>query len=276
MSAQVQGKLETLAPDTLYALGASVPNDGRVSWVRANGRGYIPLNSYLLKEGDHGWLIDTSLPIVEQAVVSQARLLGELTDVELILTRCVEFDSVGNAEPLLHVLPINVAYAAFKPTEWMYFRAPAHAPARAVEPRLLPTNAPLITPHRREIFVLNARLKLLATAWVYDAKSRTLFTSDAFSHVLAWEPGQRIVTTTDDTTSPAIVREHLMTKFDWLLGAETGPLRRHLREIRRRWPIDIVAPGYGCVIVGAQLVERHFEMMDSALEELDHDFVAVS
>lgn len=267
--------MEILAPGTLFALGATIPNDGRISWVRAEAGGHVPLNCYLLKQGHHGWLIDTSLPIVEDAVLAQAKTFDDLTTVDLILTRCVEFDSVGNAEPLLHVLPIDVSYADFKPTEWMYFRAPWAPPARGVEARLLPKNGPLTPAHGREIIVLSTRFKLLATAWLYDAGTRTLFTSDAFSHVLSGEPGRRIVTGETDTTTAEIVHEHLMTKFDWLSGAETGPLRTYLRETRERWPIEIVAPAYGCMIVGADLVERHFDLMDAALEELEHDVIAV-
>lgn len=267
--------MEVLVADTLFALGGTVPNDGRVSWVRADGAGHIPLNCYLLKQGGHGWLIDTSLPVVEDAVISQARSFADLTEVDLILTRCVEFDSVGNAEPLLHVLPINVAYADFEPTEWMYFRAPWARSAREVEPRLLPQNAPLMPSHRRDLFVLHTRFRLLATAWLYDAGTRTLFTSDAFSHVLATGPAQRTVTADTDTTSAQVVYEHLMTKFDWLSGAETGPLRTYLDGVRERWPIEIIAPGYGCIIVGADLVSRHFDLIDAALEELERDVIAV-
>jgi flavorubredoxin len=269
------GQTEILAPDTLFALGANVPNDGRISWVRADAGGHVPLNCYLLREGAHGWLIDTSLPIVEDAVMAQAKAFGDLDDVDLILTRCVEFDSVGNVEPLMHVLPINVAHADFHPTEWLYFRDPWAPPPRRIDARLLPKNAPLEPSHGREIFVLSTRFKLLATAWLYDAGTRTLFTSDAFSHVLATAPGQRIVTADTDTTSAEIVHDHLMTKFDWLAGAETAPLRKYLEDTRGRWPIEIVAPAYGCMIVGAELVARHFDLMDAALEELDDDVIAV-
>lgn len=267
--------MEVLVPDTLFALGGTVPNDGRISWVRGDGGGHVPLNCYLLTQGRHGWLIDTSLPAVEHEVISQAESFVELDEVDLILTRCVEFDSIGNAEPLLHVLPINVAYADFEATEWMFFRAPWSPPARDVEPRLLPQNALLEPSHGRDLFVLHTRFRLLATAWVYDAETRTLFSSDAFTHVLATEPGQRVVTAATDTTSDRVVYEHLMTKFDWLSGAETGPLRAYLDSVRERWPIEIIAPGYGCMIVGADLVSRHFAMVDTALQDLEHDVIAV-
>jgi flavorubredoxin len=268
--------IEVLAPGTLFALGRTVPNDGRISWVRSGAGGHIPLNCYLLRQAGHAWLIDTSLPVIEDAIVAQARSFAGLDEVDLILTRCVEFDSVGNAEPLLRVLPIDVAYADFEPTEWMYFRAPWAPPARDVEPRLLPQNAPLTPSHGRDMFVLHTRFRLLATAWLYDAGTRTLFTSDAFSHVLATEPAQRTVTADTDSTSVEVVYEHLMTKFDWLAGAETGPLRTYLDGVRERWPIEIIAPGYGCMIIGADLVNRHFDLMYAALEELEHDVIAVS
>jgi flavorubredoxin len=271
----ISDQIKVIVPGTLFALGGTVPNDGRISWVPADAGGHVPLNCYLLKQGDHGWLVDTTLPIVEDAVVAQAKTFGDLSAVDLILTRCVEFDSGGNAEPLLRVLPIDVAHADFHPTEWMYFRDPWAPPARHVDARLLPKNGWLSPSHGREIFVLSTRFKLLATAWLYDVGTRTLFTSDAFSHVLAAEPDQRSVTAETDTTTAEIVHAHLMTKFDWLSGAETGPLRTYLRETRERWPIDVIAPAYGCMIVGADLVQTHFDLMDAALEELEDDVIAV-
>ena len=93
--------------------------------------------------------------------------------------------------------------------------------------------------------------------------------------MLATDPAQRTVTAANDTTTTEIVHEHLMTKFDWLSGAETGPLRNYLTGVRERWPIEIIAPSYGCMIVGADLVSRHFDMIDAALEELEHDVIAV-
>ena len=63
--------------------------------------------------------------------------------------------------------------------------------------------------------------------------------------------------------------------YDWLAGAETGPLRTYLDGVRERWQIEIIAPGYGCMIVGAELVNRHFDLIDAALEELEHDVIAV-
>ena len=48
----------------------------------------------------------------------------------MLLTRCVEFDSVGNAERLFQALPVRVLYGHYPPEEWVYIRTdrPADLP----------------------------------------------------------------------------------------------------------------------------------------------------
>jgi hypothetical protein len=72
--------------------------------------GLAPLNAYVLVEGKRGLLIDTSLPIVGNAVVEQLKSLN-LEEIEILLTRPVEFDSMGNAELIIENFNVTRAYA---------------------------------------------------------------------------------------------------------------------------------------------------------------------
>jgi flavorubredoxin len=260
--------LECLVDGKLHALGASVLNDGLISWVPAGATGSVPLNCYLVTEQRAGLLIDTSLPIIEDVLVAQARQF-DLDSVTLVLTRVVEFDSVGTAELLERVLPIHTVYAHFLPAQWMYFRAgPASTPRGRFESRLLEDRARIVVGGERELTVINARLKLLATAWLFDHDTGTLFTSDSFSHALARDPAQRVITGSDDDTSADHVAEHLVTKFDWLEGADTAPLRAFLNGVFSEFEVRRIAPTYGCILSGADVVQRHRELLDLALRDL--------
>ena len=56
----------------------------------------------------------------------------------------------------------------------------------------------------RAIDVMQAPIRLIATRWLYDRATKTLFSSDLFTHI--WRDtrdGPWIVTEADDTTPPA-------------------------------------------------------------------------
>lgn len=259
----------SLVPDRLYALGAAVPNDGAITWLPAGAGRYVPLNAYLLTEGRKGILVDTSFPLIEQTIVEGARGF-DLDDVEVVLTRNTEFDSVGNAEPLLGVLPITRMYGHFNPSEWIYFRSgtgPADAAGR-FESVVFSDDQVLTLAPGRKVSVINARLKLLATAWLYDHATKVLFSSDTFSHALAASPAERIVTTANDRTTQAEVHEHMMLKFDWLQDAETEPLCAFLDEVFRTYDVQTIAPSHGCILEGADVVQRHRALVDAVLRDV--------
>ena len=112
---------------------------------------------------------------------------------------------------------------------------------------------------------------MLACAWVFDHGKGTLFTSDSFLHALARDPSARVVTAEDDTTTGDDVLEHLTTKFAWLRGANTEPLRRFVDGVFERFDVVTVAPSLGCVISGRDAVRRHREMVDEGLRRLGGD-----
>jgi flavorubredoxin len=256
-----------LAEGRLHALGGTLENDGTLSWFPPSQRGFIPVNCYLLVEGRQALMIDTCLPVFEEAVVRQAGAF-DLDEAALLLTRTVEFDSVGNAEPLLDTLPVRRTYAHFTADEWFYFRVDGstfQSDSRDFEFVPFADRMRVTVGPGRDVTVINAKLKLLATAWVYDHATRTLFTSDSFSHVAAPDAQTRVLDADADTTTGEDVTEHLMTKFDWLSGADTQPLRTFLDGVFAEFDVETIAPASGCILRGRAVVERHHGMLDDAL-----------
>lgn len=254
--------------DKVHALGGTVPNDGLITWLPEGTGGHVPLNAYLLRRGRTGLLVDTQMPVVAEALMQQ--LAGfELDVVDLVLTRVIEFDSVGNAELVERALPLRHVYAHYVPEQWIYIRGAApERGAQRFESRLLQKHQRLEIAPGFEVSVMEAPLKLLTAAWVYDHETRTMLTSDAFTHVLAGDPGRRVVTAGDDDTTQAEVQEHLRRKFDWLEGAETEPIRRFLAKTFDEYDIEHIAPTFGCVLSGRDVVARHYTMIDEALRSL--------
>ena len=123
----------------------------------------------------------------------------------------------------------------------------------------------------RAIDVMQAPIRLIATRWLYDRATRTLFSSDMFTHVWrARESGPWIVTDEDDRTSARELRSFLLnTRYWWLEGAPTGSIRRGIAEVFEKCDVETIAPGYGCILHGRAVVARHVAMLDEVLASLD-------
>jgi flavorubredoxin len=259
-----------LVPDRLYALGASIPSDGRISWLEAGG--WEPLNAYMLVEGSSAYVIDSQLAIVEAQVRRQAEVVRDrhgVTEVNLMFTRVVEFDSMGNAEILLRVLPARRVCAHYDPEQWMYYRGVApEKEAIQYEPVSLEKDQTLEWVAGRALTTMGAPIRLLACAWMYDHATQTMFTSDGFSHARPAESQQRVLTAADDTVTVDDVRSHLLRKFDYLEGANTAPVRDALKKLFADFEVRRIAPTEGLILDGADIVNRHLDLMDRALAQL--------
>jgi flavorubredoxin len=123
----------------------------------------------------------------------------------------------------------------------------------------------------RAIDVMQAPIRLIATRWLYDRATRTLFSSDMFTHV--WRPradGPWIVTDDDDTRSARELRSFLLnTRYWWLEGAPTDSIRRGIADVFAKCDVETIAPGYGCILHGRAVVARHVAMLDDVLAGLD-------
>ncbi len=277
------GGVATLAAGRLYALQHPFALDGRVSMYPASARGFAVANSYLLTEPDAAMLIDTGFGKDEAVIRGQIEeLVAPGVPLSLFPLRLNEFMSINNVESFAAHFKVKTCYTSNIDAA-LWFDFGAKTDGRDV---LKSMNVTAVTradtialgSARRAIEVMQAPLRLIATRWLYDRATRTLFASDMFTHV--WRDtaaGPWVVTEADnDPTSLAAVRSFMLnTRYWWLEGAPTDTIRRGIAKVFDTYDVETIAPGYGCILRGRAVVERHYRMLDEFLKACDKS-VAVS
>jgi hypothetical protein len=277
------GGIASLADDRLYALQNPFALDGRVSSYPASARGFSVANSYLLTQPDAAMLIDTGFGKDEPVIRAQIeQLIAPKLPLSMFPLRLNEFMSINNVESFAAHFNIDQCYTS-NPDAALWFDFGAVPNGRSILDAMkvtAVTRADTIELGKagRAIDVMQAPIRLIATRWLYDRATRTLFSSDMFTHV--WrgsETGPWIVTEADnDATSARDIRSFMLnTRYWWLEGVSTDSMRRGIGEIFDKHDIETIAPGYGCILRGRKVVARHYRMLDEFLKACDKS-VAVS
>jgi hypothetical protein len=282
------GGIASLADDKLYALQNPFALDGRVSSYPASARGFSVANCYLLKQSDAAMLIDTGFGKDEPAIRSQIeRLIAPALPLSMFPLRLNEFMSINNVESFAGHFNIDQCYTS-NPDAALWFDFGATANGRSILDAMkvtAVTRADTIQLGKggRAIDVMQAPIRLIATRWLYDRTTRTLFSSDMFTHV--WRDrasGPWIVQETENksadnnSTSLRDIRSFMLnTRYWWLEGVSTDSMRRGIGDIFDKHDIETIAPGYGCILRGRKVVARHYRMLDEFLMACDKR-VAVS
>jgi len=277
------GGIAAVADGKLYALQNTFALDGRVSSYPASARGFSVANSYLLTQPDAAMLIDTGFGKDEPVIRAQIEsLIAPGQPLSMFPLRLNEFMSINNVETFAGHFNVETCYTSnIDAALWFDFGAKAEGRDILTKMKVTAvTRADTIELGKqgRTIDVMQAPIRLIATRWLYDRATRTLFASDMFTHV--WrdtESGPWIVRDTDnDSTSPRDVRSFMLnTRYWWLEGAPTDSIRRGIGEIFDKYDVETIAPGYGCILSGRSVVERHYRMLDDFLKACDKS-VAVS
>src|SRR5450755_2602145 len=276
------GGIASLADDALYALQNPFALDGRVSSYPASARGFSVANSYLRTQPDAAMLIDTGFGKDEPAIRAQIeQLIAPKLPLSMFPLRLNEFMSINNVESFAAHFNIDQCYTS-NPDAALWFDFGAVPNGRSILDAMkvtAVTRADTIElgKHGRAINVMQAPIRLIATRWLYDRATKTLFASDMFTHV--WRDhadGPWIVTDADDTTTAKELRSFMLnTRYWWLEGAPTASIRRGIDAVFDKYDIETIAPGYGCVLRGRKVVARHYRMLDEFLKACDKR-VAVS
>ncbi|MGB7037771.1 MAG: hypothetical protein WBD71_19850 [Xanthobacteraceae bacterium] len=282
-----RGGIAALAPDRLYALQNSFPLDGRVSSYPASTRGYSTVNCYLLKQPDAAMLIDTGFGKDETAIRGQIEeLLARGSPLSLFPLRLNEFMSINNVASFAGHFDVDTCYTSnIDAALWFDFGDAGGRDVLKSMKVTAVTRADTIALGKlgRLIDVMQAPIRLIATRWLYDAATKTLFSSDLFTHL--WRDaatGPWIVQDNDlnsadnDPTTTRDVRSFMLnTRYWWLEGAPTDSIRRGIGNVFDKYDIETIAPGYGCILSGRNVVARHYRMLDDFLKACDKS-VAVS
>jgi hypothetical protein len=279
----VMGPIAELVPGRLYALQNVIALDGRVSAYPADARGYTVSNCYLIKEGDDAVLLDSGFTAHAPSLIAQ---IGSILEPEATLSvyplRINEYMSVCNVEAIAANFNVIQCYSGNADAAlWVDFGGRSDAAEQ--KPYALKTTlvARKQTLHvgrdkSRAIDAFQAPIRLIGTRWIYDGATRTLFTSDSFSHEWSQRADGPWTTSVDDnTTTPAQLRSFLLnTRYWWLEGGDTESLRSKLAAVFDKYDIETIAPGYGRILTGRDLVEKQVAMFDDVLRKLDRGVVA--
>jgi hypothetical protein len=271
------GGIASLADDQLYALQNPFALDGRVSSYPASARGFSVSNCYLLTQPDGAMLIDTGFGKDEPVIRAQiSSLIAPGLPFSMFPLRLNEFMSINNVESFAGHFNVETCYTS-NPDAALWFDFGAREDGRGLLDQMnvtAVTRADTIGLGKlgREIDVMQAPIRLIATRWLYDRATRTLFSSDLFTHL--WREtatGPWIVTDADnDPTATRDVRSFMLnTRYWWLEGAPTDTIRRGIGEIFDKYDIETIAPGYGCILRGRNVVARHYAMLDEFLKASD-------
>ena len=274
--------IAALAEGRLYALQQPYALDGRVSSYPASARGFSVANSYLLTQCDAAMLIDTGFGKDQSVIRAQIEsLIAPRLPLSLFPLRLNEFMSINNVETFAGHFNVEQCYTS-NPDAALWFDFGAEVDGRSTLESMKVTavtraDTIQLGKHGRTIDVMQAPIRLIATRWLYDRATRTLFSSDMFTHVWrARADGPWIVTDDDDTTSARELRSFLLnTRYWWLEGAPTDSIRRGIGNVFDKYDVETIAPGYGCVLHGRKVVAHHYRMLDEILKSLDKS-VAVS
>jgi glyoxylase-like metal-dependent hydrolase (beta-lactamase superfamily II) len=270
------GEIIELAGGWLYALCNPYEVDGRVSWHSPAARGYAPMNSYVFKDDDAALLVDPGLSAHEAGVLSQlSRILDDRDRLALFPLRVGEFDSICNVVPIARRYELDAIYALSIVANpgWFDLDPPEAGIAGALDAvpvKQVPSKPFQLHVGDRQLEVFDPAVRLLNTHWIYDHASKALLTSDLFGHVLSADPsGRWVVDEISEGVTQTDVRSHLLeTRYWWLEGARVDDLRRGLAEPFERYDVEIIAPTFGCILRGADVVRHHYEMVDAILRDV--------
>ncbi len=276
MVTSTKTQLLELVPRRLYAVSSRVPLDGRVSWAPALPGRTQRVNCYLLVEDGHALLVDTGLAIhAAETAAALQEVLGPDGRLSIVLTRA-EMDCVSGIGAISRVLPVERLMAGGAANPFDAFDGAGELLGRRELIGLeQPDSEGLVLARAKEVDVgpgrsvklITPALRLLATFWVHDPATATLFTSDLFGHTDTDEASASPVIDdrSPDSTSIDSVRRHLLAKHWWLRKARRDRLADELEQLVTTLQPAIVAPTHGCILVGEETVRRHLDMLLAVL-----------
>jgi flavorubredoxin len=263
-----------IVPDQLYVFGANVPLDARTSWCPPGFVGHQSMNCYVLRAGAEAMLVDPGPRVIEGDVVAgAAAALHGVATVPVFLTR-YQLDGIGNLAALARTVPIGTVYSGgvsnpFDAFDQVTSAGDAPDTLRLGVQRTRPGGSIAIG-GGRSFEIIAPLLRILTTFWGYDDGTKTLFTSDTFTHAVVRDAAApRVVdSTTADSTSVADVSAHLRAIFHWLPHADIEPILDSVERIFAEHDVEVIAPSRGRVLRGRDVVERHYALLLDALKGL--------
>ncbi|MFL2931657.1 MAG: hypothetical protein ACJZ47_02490 [bacterium] len=265
-----------LSDGKIFALQNTFPLDGRVSAYPSSTVGYSCSNCYLLYENDGALLLDTGYSSHEEIILQQlSSILEPNTPLSIFPLRINEFMSVGNAMAISKEFNVVQCYSHVPDMSfWLDFETTESKKAKLIPTTVLKFPSEIkIGENNRTVDAFGAPIQLIATRWVYDETTKTLFTSDTFAQFSQENPeGPWIIEENKKSNSYNFTKSFLLnSRYWWIEGANTLPLIKDINEIFKNFEVQTIAPGYGSIINGKKLVNEEFSTLIQILEDMDQE-----
>lgn len=264
-----------LVPNELHALGGTLDLRRSYSFADPQAEGLLPAQCYLLRRGREVLLIDGGMAIHGPQIRAALETLVAPNDRKFLYLTRREPDAVMNMPWLVSDFGWEVAYARGELNPMAYFdsieevltdgfvRATSGLSITWLADRM---DFPL---GDTRLELIRAPVSILATNWLYDAKTATLFSSDLWG--MLPRRNALSVAPADDAISPEAIHRHLRAKFDWLCGIDTQPMIDQVRAIEAVHRPQRICPSYGCVIAGEASVRLLFRNTAEALARIGRE-----
>ena len=261
----------------IFAVGDAVPARNGYHLTRHLTDGYIPSQCYVFKNGGTALVMDGGLALHRDTVAAGlAALLKDGAEKRAFLASRWEPDAIINLPMAVEQLGLRKVYAIGELSPLDFFTGLEEAAARASLgiadsglqlASIMPGDVLEIGALRLE--VLRTSLRLLLTNWFYERTTETLFCADAWCLLAALERPElvRRAPLTQEI-SPKSVERALLSKFDWLIGADPSKLIDDLKALQAEKGIARVCPTLGGIIEGPAAVAEVFESTCTALKTL--------
>lgn len=265
----------TLVDGSLFAIGGSISLDRDLSWGDGRRHGWLPVQCYAFRSGKTLVLVDTGMAVHEADIRAGLATLGKgCSERRLAVTRR-EYDSMLNMPWIIREFGVETVHFGGDISPLDFFdaidEANAEAQVRAFADVTLDWVRPgsFIDAGKFRIDVLRPSIRVLATHWLYEVETRTLFSSDFLGFIPTDRPtGPVAAPLTADNCSVALIKDHIAAKFDWLRGANSAPIVKELEAVMADRPVERICPSYGCMIEGRRDVEAIWEMAIEATRRL--------
>jgi hypothetical protein len=262
---------EEVVAGHLHRLGGYIELDGRVSWAPSCPGQYQPVNCYVISRDDQNYLIDTGVAGHRAAVVDQITgLLPRGRPLTCFLTR-TEYQCVGNLGAVYKARGMDELVSGGR-NPFAAYEDVARDLKDSVKRKVLEIGRKKAEPMDAsgDLLVIPPLIRVLNTNWIYDRRLKTLFSSDWFGHTSVADPAEGAVIDSleNDSTTYESAKEHILCRYFWLPQATTRPLSTWLEQIFTDYDIEIIAPTFGCVLKGKDVVGNHYEIVMDLLHKI--------
>jgi hypothetical protein len=120
---------------------------------------------------------------------------------------------------------------------------------------------------RFHLQLISPLIRVLATDWIYERESGTLFTSD-FGAFIARQSAGGPFAVSRFTPDADHVAQCLATKFDWLRSIDTEPMVQDIERIFGSHDVQRVCPSFGAIVEGREAVGDLAAVTIAALRQL--------